>query len=151
MGPIERRIAREAKAMTKEQVFVKALEKRISWLQAADILGVTHFIGTFQSGYTLITQSAANQLTTYAQQTEPFKRMQNERISVDVVALVQLSKDTWQADWRETSWDKGGSELGQAVWRGTFRVLRVPDTEEQLVTNPIGLFVDEFHWSRVQG
>jgi hypothetical protein len=41
MGPIERRIAREAKAMTKEQVFVKALEKRISWLQAADILGVT--------------------------------------------------------------------------------------------------------------
>lgn len=41
MGPIERRIAREAKAMTKEQVFVKALEKRISWLHAADILGVT--------------------------------------------------------------------------------------------------------------
>lgn len=27
--------------MTKEQVFVKAFEKRISWLQAADILGVT--------------------------------------------------------------------------------------------------------------
>jgi hypothetical protein len=26
MGPIERRIAREAKAMTKEQVFVKALD-----------------------------------------------------------------------------------------------------------------------------
>jgi len=41
MGPIERRIAREAKAMTKEQVSVKALEKRITWLQAADILGVT--------------------------------------------------------------------------------------------------------------
>jgi hypothetical protein len=41
MGPIERRIAREAKAMTKEQVFVKALEKRISWLQAGDIIGVT--------------------------------------------------------------------------------------------------------------
>jgi type IV secretion system protein VirB5 len=102
--------------------------------------------------YTLITQSAANQLNTYAQQTEPFKRMQNERISVDVFALVQLSKDTWQADWRETSWDKGGSELGTTVWRGTFRVLlRVPDSEEQLVTNPIGLFVDEFHWSKVQG
>lgn len=41
MGPIERRIAREAKAMSKEQVYVKALEKRITWLQAADILGIT--------------------------------------------------------------------------------------------------------------
>lgn len=102
--------------------------------------------------YTLITQSAANQLNVYAQQTEPFKRMQTERISVDVVALVQLSKDTWQADWRETNWDKGGNEIGTSVWRGTFRVLlRVPDTDEQLVTNPIGLFVDEFHWSKVQG
>jgi type IV secretion system protein VirB5 len=102
--------------------------------------------------YTLITQSAANQLSGYAQQNEPFKRMQTERVSVDVVAVVQLSKDTWQADWRETNWDKGGTELGSSVWRGTFRVvLRMPDTEEQLVTNPIGLFVDEFHWSKVQG
>jgi type IV secretion system protein VirB5 len=102
--------------------------------------------------YTLITQSAANQLNSFAQQTEPFKRMQNERVSVDVVSVVQLSKDTWQADWRETNWDKGGSELGSVVWRGSFRVvLRVPENEEQLVTNPIGLYVDEFHWSRVQG
>jgi type IV secretory pathway TrbF-like protein len=102
--------------------------------------------------YTLITQSAGTQLNAYAQQNDPFKRMQNERISVDVANVVQLSKDTWQADWRETNWDKGGSELGTTIWRGTFRVLmRVPENEEQLVTNPIGLFVDEFHWSKVQG
>lgn len=41
MGAIERRIAQKAKAMTREQVFLKAIEKRITWLQAADILGVT--------------------------------------------------------------------------------------------------------------
>jgi type IV secretory pathway TrbF-like protein len=102
--------------------------------------------------YTLITQSAGNQLSAYAQKVEPFKRMQDERLSVDVLAVVQLSKDTWQADWRETNWDTGGTETGSTIWRGTFRaLLRVPDSEEQLVTNPIGLFVDEFHWSKVQG
>jgi type IV secretion system protein TrbF len=102
--------------------------------------------------YTLITQSAGNQLTAYAQQVEPFKRMQAERLSVDVLSVVQLSKDTWQADWRETNWDKGGTETASSIWRGTFRVfLRIPDSEEQLVANPIGLFVDEFHWSKVQG
>src|SRR5450432_917643 len=41
MGAIERRIAQEAKAMTREEVLVKAIEKRITWLQAADILGLT--------------------------------------------------------------------------------------------------------------
>jgi hypothetical protein len=41
MGPIERRIAREAKAVTREEVIMKAIEKRITWLQAADILGMT--------------------------------------------------------------------------------------------------------------
>jgi len=41
MGSIERQIAREAKAMTKKEVLIKAIEKRITWLQAADILQVT--------------------------------------------------------------------------------------------------------------
>jgi hypothetical protein len=41
MGAIERRIVQEAKAMTREEVLVKAIEKRITWLQAADILGMT--------------------------------------------------------------------------------------------------------------
>jgi type IV secretory pathway TrbF-like protein len=102
--------------------------------------------------YTLITQSAANQLNSIVQQSDPFKRMDSERISVAVLAIVQLSKDTWQADWKETSWDKGGADLGSTFWRGTFRLtLRLPDSEEQLANNPIGLFVEEFHWSKVQG
>ena len=41
MNPIERRVAREAWAMTKKEVLVKAFEGRINWLQAADILGYT--------------------------------------------------------------------------------------------------------------
>lgn len=102
--------------------------------------------------YTLITQNAANHLSAFAQQTDPFKRIDQERVSVDVVAVVQLSADTWQADWQEKTWDKAGNELAGTIWRGTFRiVVRIPETEEQLASNPIGLFVDEFHWSKVQG
>jgi type IV secretion system protein TrbF len=102
--------------------------------------------------YALITQSAANHLSAYAQQTDPFKRGGDERVTVDVATVVQLSADTWQADWVEKIWDKAGNESANAIWRGTFRVvLRPPETEEQLTANPIGLFVEEFHWSKVQG
>jgi len=102
--------------------------------------------------YALITQPAANQLSGYAQQADPFKRAADQRVSVDLASIVQLSADTWQADWIEKTWDKAGNESGSTVWRGTFRViLRSPETEEQLAANPIGLFIDEFHWSKVQG
>ena len=41
MEKIERRVAREAKKMTKRQVMMKAINGEVTWLQAADILGVT--------------------------------------------------------------------------------------------------------------
>lgn len=38
---IERRVAREAKAMTRSEVILKAIEGRITWLQAADICRIS--------------------------------------------------------------------------------------------------------------
>lgn len=102
--------------------------------------------------YNLVTQPAANQLNAYAQQAEPFKRVLNERVSVELVGTVQISRDSWQVDWRESSWDKSGNQIATTLWRGTFRVIvRPPTTEEQLAVNPIGLLIDEFHWSKLQG
>jgi transposase len=41
MRKVERTVAMEARAMTKAQVIVRAIERRITWIQAATILGVT--------------------------------------------------------------------------------------------------------------
>lgn len=41
MEEIERRVAREARQMTRSEVIVKAIEGRISWIQAAEILGIS--------------------------------------------------------------------------------------------------------------
>ncbi len=38
---LEKKVAREAKAMTRREVIVKALAKKITWQQAADICGMT--------------------------------------------------------------------------------------------------------------
>jgi type IV secretion system protein VirB5 len=100
--------------------------------------------------YTVITANAANQLNAYAERNDPIKRAQDARVTVDVSAIVQVSKETWQADWEEKTWDKAGNQVGSVVWRGTFKVIvRTPESEDQIATNPIGLYVDEFHWSKV--
>jgi transposase len=41
MGNIERQVAREARAMTRREVITKAIDGQLSWVAAADIIGVT--------------------------------------------------------------------------------------------------------------
>lgn len=41
MKTLERIIAREAKIMTRKEVMMKAINKKITWIQAADILGIS--------------------------------------------------------------------------------------------------------------
>jgi type IV secretory pathway TrbF-like protein len=66
---------------------------------------------------------------------------------------VRVAGDTWQVDWRESSWDKNGSPLGAPViWRAMLRtLLQPPKTAEAMKKNPIGLSIDELHWDKVGG
>jgi len=41
MQNIERRVWREARAMTRREVITKAISKQLSWVQAAEILGIS--------------------------------------------------------------------------------------------------------------
>ena len=41
MEKIERRVWREARAMTRREVITKAIARQLSWVQAAEIVGVT--------------------------------------------------------------------------------------------------------------
>ena len=48
--------------------------------------------------------------------------------------------------------DKDGNPVSTSNWRATLRVaLRAldPDKDEQIDENPLGIFVDEFHWTRL--
>ena len=100
--------------------------------------------------YKLVTPDAGNQLSAYVQDHNPFDQVGQVRQSVQINVVVPISKETWQVDWTETTWDEHGNETGTADWRGNFRLqLRLPDTAEKLESNPIGLFIDEFHWSRM--
>jgi len=42
-------------------------------------------------------------------ENDPFKRAASERVTTEVAAMVRVSAETWQIDWRETSWDKSGA------------------------------------------
>ena len=105
--------------------------------------------------YLLLTPRGGNMLSAFVQKPEndPFRRAQDERVTIEILSVVRAAGDTWQIDWRESSWDKGGSPLGEPViWRAMLRtVVATPKTAEAMQKNPIGLYIDELHWDKVGG
>lgn len=102
--------------------------------------------------YKFVTPAASSALTAYVQANSPFTRAQEQRVGVEFTYVIPLSADTWQVDWREVVSDKDGNPVSTSNWRATFRVaLRAldPDKDEQIDENPLGIFVDEFHWTRL--
>ena len=101
--------------------------------------------------YKLVTKNGANQLNAFVQDNDPFHQIEaGVRVTIQVNVVVPITRETYQVDWTETTWDDHGSPTGTAIWRGNFRtLLHVPDSEQELATNPIGLYIDEFHWARL--
>jgi type IV secretion system protein TrbF len=105
--------------------------------------------------YTVLTPRGANMLSAFVEKPEndPFRRAQEERVTVEILSAVRVSGDTWQVDWRESAWDKNGSPAARpVVWRAMLRtLLQAPKNAEAMSKNPIGLYIDELHWDKVGG
>jgi type IV secretion system protein VirB5 len=105
--------------------------------------------------YTVLTPRGANMLSAFVEKPEndPFRRAQEERVTVEILSAVRVSGDTWQVDWRESAWDKNGSPGARpVVWRAMLRtLLQAPKNAEAMSKNPIGLYIDELHWDKVGG
>ena len=101
--------------------------------------------------YALTTQTGSNLLNGFVQQKDPFARLgEGERVGIEIASVVRSAGDSWQVDWRETTWNKAGVVLSTVPWRGIFRIVVRPSSKpDELARNPLGFFVDEFHWDRV--
>jgi len=80
---------------------------------------------------------------------DPFERAKETTVSVQLSTFLPLSESTYQAEWRETIRSRSGKVLGVENYQG---ILSVTQTEfisdSQKVSNPIGLFIKEFTWTK---
>src|ERR1035438_1684749 len=63
---------------------------------------------------TLLTPRGGRMLSAFVEkpENEPFRRAQDERVTLEILSTVRVAGDTWQVDWRESSWDKNGAPMG---------------------------------------
>ncbi|HFC1432379.1 TPA: VirB8/TrbF family protein [Neisseria gonorrhoeae] len=82
-------------------------------------------------------------------ESSPFKRAAKELVSVEIKSVLRQSDNSWQVDWVETTRAHDGKLLKPPQnMRALLNIYYVPPTtEQQIIVNPIGMFIRDFSWS----
>lgn len=98
--------------------------------------------------YDYATDKGAATLNDYARAADPFSRIGEHSIAVQVQSVVRASDSSFQVRWTERRY-VNGEAAGLERWTAVLSiVLQVPRTEERLRKNPLGIYVNGLSWSR---
>ena len=95
----------------------------------------------------------ANQWFNGSEASSPFKRAETQTVNVEIISVIPQSPETWQVDWLEKVYDRQG-HLTESPFkmRALLRVYTRPTTqsitEEQIRNNPLGIYIQDFSWSK---
>lgn len=98
--------------------------------------------------YDYTTDKGAAVLNDHARANDPFSRIGQQSVSVQVNSVVRASEASFQVRWTERRY-ANGEAAGLERWTGVLSVvLQAPRTEERLRRNPLGIYVNGLSWSR---
>jgi type IV secretion system protein VirB5 len=100
------------------------------------------------SVYDLATQRGAKFLDTYAREADPFARLGERTVAVQVTSVVRASDHSFQVKWIETAYERG-AQSGTSHWTAILTIVtRQPRSADILRRNPLGIYIDAIDWSR---
>ncbi len=98
--------------------------------------------------YEYTTDRGAATLNEYARANDPFSRIGQSSVAVEVTSVVRASDNSFQVRWIERSY-ANGAPSGTERWTAVLSVvLQPPRTEQRLRKNPLGIYVNGLSWSR---
>ena len=121
------RFIRNVRSVSTDPVLV-----REQWLQA----------------YDFATKRGAVFISEYARAADPFARIGEKSVSVQVTSVVRASPTSFQVKWTEQTFERGSLASTQRWTALLTVVVRTPRDAEVLRRNPLGLYVDAIDWSR---
>ena len=85
--------------------------------------------------------------------SNPFKRAATETVSIEIISVIPQTPETWQVDWKETTYDRHGTMTEPPFnMRALLTIYSVGSTakttEEQIRNNPLGIYIKDFSWSK---
>lgn len=98
--------------------------------------------------YDFVTDRAATKLSEYAREHDPFSDVGRRSRTVDVISVVRVSDESFQARWIEKTYENGAL-MSVERFTGLFSIVTQPPTDaETLRANPLGLYVHDLNWGQ---
>lgn len=98
--------------------------------------------------YDYTTERAAATLNEYARTNDPFARVGQTTVAVEVTSVVRVSEVSVQVRWIERTYTNGALTNTERWTAIASLALRQPRDEAHLRKNPLGIYVDGLNWSR---
>lgn len=144
-----------ARAISPAEVGMKPTDPQIAWHLArfmTDIRSVSLdpvlMRRDWLSAYDFVTKRGARTLDAYARANDPFARVGERTVSVQVTSVVRASDRSFQVKWTEQAYERG-APVGISRWTAMITtVSKTPKSAETLRKNPLGIYVDAIAWSR---
>ena len=100
------------------------------------------------SAYDFVTERGSRFLNEYARSAQPFAKVGDRTVSVQVTSVVRASDRSFQVKWTETAYERG-SLAGTSRWTAILSVqVKQPASADELRKNPLGLHIDGIDWSK---
>ncbi|MGY6633216.1 MAG: conjugal transfer protein TrbF [Alkalilacustris sp.] len=98
--------------------------------------------------YDFATDRGAVALNDHARRDDPFARVGDTQVSVEISSVIRASETSFRIAWIERRY-VGGQLATTERWTAILTVvIQPPRTAERLRANPLGVFVHAINWSR---
>ena len=98
--------------------------------------------------YDFSTDKGALALNDYARVNDPFAKVGDTQISVEVSSVIRASESSFRIAWIERRYANGQLAATERWTAILTIVLQQPRDAERLRKNPLGIFVNAINWSR---
>jgi type IV secretion system protein VirB5 len=93
-----------------------------------------------------LASTSQTKMNEYYQESNPFTRMQQGTIAVELSSVLPISDKTWQVEWTEVNRNLRGEPTGKVRFKASLVVALTPPTEErQIIMNPLGVYITDFN------
>jgi len=100
------------------------------------------------SAYDFTTTRGSQFLGDYARVADPFAKIGERTVPVQVTSVVRASDRSFRVKWDEAAYEHR-SEADSSHWTGILTILTKPAVSaDALRKNPLGIYIDAVDWSR---
>lgn len=98
--------------------------------------------------YAFTTDRGATALNDYARADDPFAKVGEVQITVEVSSVIRASPDSFRIAWTERHFEDGSLARTERWTAILTLVIDPPRTAERLRENPLGIYIHAINWSR---